>query len=379
MTGTTSKRRPKNRATDTQNASHKKPKKGHKAKEDMENETTTQNPISGLDSTILQLMQCKTCFEYPRGRVIYQCNTGHVICIRCYENSNAAPERPYCPLCTDTGISTSPIIPQVLGQILAEQVFSCRNAKFGCMKNLKWKHLSLHEETCQYRILKCMSIDQKKPCCWTGPMADLPEHVGKLKCANIIGNQPRESMLSEVFISHIGDFDNTEISVFNCHENIEWIPSIFLGRVMAPYMVYIAVERTKEGQWLFVIKTHSPESIARKLEYKLEILDPKTIKSFSLVGTPVSSKMTNAQARGMGHCMVLEDAQLRRGERNILNYSVTIRILPGDNEEDSEAIGYADIHELVTPLATATITAQQNLLVDLNQSSFTGNFLWPPA
>ncbi|CAH8277338.1 unnamed protein product [Arabidopsis lyrata] len=119
---------------------------------------TRSGMLLGLD-----VLDCPICFE-ALTIPIFQCDNGHLACSSCcHKLSNK------CPTCASpVGHNRCRAMESVL-----ESVFvTCRNAKFGCAKNVSYGKVSIHEKECTFSQCSCPALD----CNYTGSYNNIYSH-----------------------------------------------------------------------------------------------------------------------------------------------------------------------------------------------------------
>lgn len=109
-------------------------------------DTSNLEPPKGKE-VIASLFECPVCFELILPP-IYQCQNGHVLCIRCRGNIT------YCPLCRSPMPSN---IRNLQLEKLAEQFpMRCSFQEYGCKAMLIFgKERTDHESECVFRSFPC--------------------------------------------------------------------------------------------------------------------------------------------------------------------------------------------------------------------------------
>ncbi|CAD5333337.1 unnamed protein product [Arabidopsis thaliana] len=114
---------------------------------------TTKRFQCGISIFMSHVLYCPICFEALTIQ-IFQCNHGHLACSSCCLKLNKCPT------------SASPVGNnrcRAMESVLASVFVSCRNAKFGCTKNVSYGKVSTHEKECTFAQCSCpMNIESDK-------------------------------------------------------------------------------------------------------------------------------------------------------------------------------------------------------------------------
>lgn len=124
-----------------------------------------QNMSSQKNMEMLSHMQCPFCKRYMFPP-IYQCNTGHSICLPCRGLLQK------CPICKDNISVTRNYVLESLVLLLN---FPCSFASYGCKVIQRKQTLTQHEEICTYRPRTCPFCP--KGSAWKGIIDDLELHL----------------------------------------------------------------------------------------------------------------------------------------------------------------------------------------------------------
>ncbi len=168
------------------------------------------------------------------------------------------------------------------------------------------------------------------------------------------------------FKSFIGDFSQADLTVFNRTLVTHWKPVMMVNRAVVQYLLYMTIQRTKDGEWYLQVRTFSPDSMIDRIKVRLEVFKsnrkpitaaaaaeksgsepepdqevpppapapapvPHTAPVFGYSGGVVSSRLTNEEVLGTGRYLLLSDAQMKclKTEETIFEYKVDVTIERG--------------------------------------------------
>ncbi len=130
-------------------------------------------------SSILEVLECPVCLEYPRTCTIFTCSNGHIVCADCKPGVKNS-----CPTCRDTTLTPDPFAGKIADRALKDLSMSCRFNVHGCTKKDIMENLGAHEERCQYREVHCPA-KHRGACQWVGSLAKMISHVRDQGCIQV--------------------------------------------------------------------------------------------------------------------------------------------------------------------------------------------------
>ena len=119
--------------------------------------TTTQHHGVAPQNDLATLFECPVCFDYALPPIIYQCDSGHIICTTCKQKVQC------CPSCR------GPLggVRNLAMEKVADSVqFPCKYVGSGCREKMQHVKKRQHEEQCQYRPYSCPCPGTT--CTWQG-------------------------------------------------------------------------------------------------------------------------------------------------------------------------------------------------------------------
>lgn len=108
------------------------------------------------------LFECPVCFDYALPPIIYQCDSGHIICTPCKQKVQC------CPSCR------GPLggVRNLAMEKVADSVqFPCKYVSSGCREKMHHTTKRLHEEQCPFRPYSCPCPGTT--CTWQGGNLDM--------------------------------------------------------------------------------------------------------------------------------------------------------------------------------------------------------------
>eukprot|EP01044_Picomonas_judraskeda_P024536 COSAG03_NODE_6799_length_1004_cov_1.124862_1_plen_325_part_10 len=117
---------------------------------------------------LLKKLECPICME-TIPPPINQCTAGHTLCSECKDK---LPHPRRCPECR---VKLSVGRNLVLEQLVAELPIPCSFASGGCTETVKYGELREHRNACEFRPLKCPSVN----CDFRGSYSQIIKHLRK--------------------------------------------------------------------------------------------------------------------------------------------------------------------------------------------------------
>jgi hypothetical protein len=133
------------------------------------------------------------------------------------------------------------------------------------------------------------------------------------------------------FKSFIGDFIQSDLTVFNRNIVTHWKPVMLVSKTLVQYLLYIMIQRSGTGNWYLHLRSFSPDSMLDKIKAKLTIFKSGPVpdsSSFSFMGGVVSNKLTNTEMLKTGKYLFLDDHQMKtlRTMDTIFEYMVEVTV-----------------------------------------------------
>ena len=106
-----------------------------------EGDNDTSRHFLSLQS-IQDILECIICLEVPRNDPIYQCDNGHLLCVKCYKKVST------CPLCK---LELRKNRALAVEKILRKCPRACINQDNGCSILMRQLSLKEHEKICSFK------------------------------------------------------------------------------------------------------------------------------------------------------------------------------------------------------------------------------------
>jgi len=321
------------------------------------NKYVTMNPIAAkldlkrkladITNPTLQALHCPICNELPRQAPIFNCTRGHLICADC------KPKVDTCPLCRCPNITQrNQFAERLLATALDGLVLDCKNKDDGCTARDLAHKLVDHEKICVYRHVQCPAR-HRRACNWTGPLSKMLLHVIDTKCAQIV--KCRENGVP--FVSVIGDFNVSGMTVFGRKAMTHWKPVLLISREFIRLFVYLVIYRDEAGNWIIYARSFASDEGLEKIWVTITVnavdaknnpegkeedakekpegrqeadiaLDDKQKEEemFSFTGRILNQRVTEQEVIDSGNFLCLKDSQVKKMtvDRTLLQYTVRI-------------------------------------------------------
>ena len=131
------------------------------------------------EDSILDMLECPVCLDYPRQRPIYTCDNGHVTCSKCISKIKGS-----CPTCRNEEIKPNPFVGRMADKALQGVLVPCQFACHGCKSKQQIHVMEHHEEHCQYREVHCPA-KHRGSCHWLGSLPKMVTHVRENGCIQV--------------------------------------------------------------------------------------------------------------------------------------------------------------------------------------------------
>ena len=134
---------------------------------------------------------------------------------------------------------------------------------------------------------------------------------------------------NQKFKSHIGDFTQPGLSVFNMTKSVTWKPVCLVSRDKVQYLVYLTIQRTPAGIWYIIPKSFASPDDLRRLVIKLQLFKqnshPQSLE-YIYIGQVTPSHLSHEDALARKDYLRLTDAQvsLLRSTDKIFSYKAAI-------------------------------------------------------
>ena len=202
----------------------------------------------------------------------------------------------------------------------------CRWAINGCTKEEDEQFITNHEWKCAHRQIVCPAIfrNNKHRCEWEGSVINWPAHLKEKNCVQAV-----KANCNQKFKSHIGDFTQPGLSVFNMTKSVTWKPVCLVSRDKVQYLVYLTIQRTPAGIWYIIPKSFASPDDLRRLVIKLQLFKqnstPQSLE-YIYIGQVAPSHLSHEEALGRKDYLRLTDAQvsLLRSTDKIFSYKAAI-------------------------------------------------------
>lgn len=304
----------------------------------------------------LDILECVICLDTPRKRPIFSCTFAHITCLSCLTllSKNPCPKCTVdclacstnstellcickscpgsCPLCHTHTLKPDLLVGKLADSLLKNYTTTCKNASNGCQKTRLINDIWKHEDSCQYRDIKCIA-NITHSCPWQGSLAKLLAHVKGSSCIQIIRNDSNDIP----FQSFIGDVSPGKgTSVFDRTYDTWWKPILLVSRKFIKYLVFLTVLRSSQGLWFMYVYSYCPVYVRNKIivDILLHQSDNYPGKfSYTYRGSPLSTTLTQSEAHRTGKFLVLTDNQVKalQTQQNIFEYRATIKECPLQN------------------------------------------------
>jgi hypothetical protein len=149
---------------------------------DMVTVATTSENDKKMGS-VLQMLECPVCLDYPRAPPIYSCRNGHIVCGPCHSNISTSA-RSSCPTCRDHVLEKCAFVERLADRVTKDVLVPCKHGVHGCPKHDKLGGIWQHEERCQYREVHCPA-KHRGACPWVGSLSKMIMHVREQACIQV--------------------------------------------------------------------------------------------------------------------------------------------------------------------------------------------------
>lgn len=139
--------------------------------EDNGNEEDDENGL--VDYELMKELECTVCFEYMLPP-IYQCLTGHSLCLTCKTSVES------CPTCREEFKNTQNF---TLAQVINHLTYPCKNKR--CKFTTKAKDIRKHEATCIFGPVKC-PLEEYEDCYEEIIFSDIYDHIMNCHSENLL-------------------------------------------------------------------------------------------------------------------------------------------------------------------------------------------------
>ena len=281
------------------------------------------------------MLECPVCLELPRNGPIYGCRKGHHLCQACVSKVKG------CPVCREPDVGCRNLLAEKVVEVTLQDVpIKCRWSN--CDFKLLMGSLGDHEKFCPHREIPCAS-SYRNACDWRGPLSKLIAHVREKKCVQVLFDEkfrennfshPPDAAFQETFTfkNNLGDFPDNAPSVFTRNNVItHWKPIVLLSKHLIIYWLYLIVQRDQKGQWILMLHTMMPQSIAKKITAKISVTSPShPERAHVFEGHPISFELPREKALETGAYLLLADSQVKplKYENQVFSYSVDIKTDP---------------------------------------------------
>ena len=280
---------------------------------------------------IIKTLKCPVCFDYPRQFPIFTCNNGHIVCSVCQKriqkthicDMNKENCAGSCPTCRNHELGINPQIQDLGISLLTNVKDTCRFKIYGCQVKGMLLRLGFHELSCQFRIVPCLA-HHRTACNWEGSLKDMVIHVRTEGCFLTLKGESDENK----FKSHIGDFSDAGMSVFERMVDTHWKPILLAGKKHVRKWIYLSVHRSAGGFWFIMMRSLNPEIELQNITIQLEVYKKQQYEKqrFIYVGAVNSHKRSSQEIFNSGKLLLLTDTHIKllRTEESIFEYDITI-------------------------------------------------------
>jgi len=173
----------------------------------------------------------------------------------------------------------------------------------------------------------------------------------------LLGKKEKLSLLQIVknrvdnkpFVSVIGDFTDTSLTVFGREKKTEWKPVLFMSRQVIRLFAYLVVYREDANNWILSIRSYASEEGLRQVKARLIVRKPaltgraKIVKvctnllehgictsnslsspTYSMTTDILSNKLSESEVLATSSFLRLTDSQVKglTVDRTLFEYSV---------------------------------------------------------
>lgn len=138
------------------------------------------SPIAKKMKTIMEMLECPACLDYPRSKPIFSCSNGHIVCSECRKNIKTES----CPLCKDPNLKINKYAERFAEKVLVDVSVNCKFNCHGCPRKDRVDAIAMHEERCQYREVYCPA-KHRGACLWLGSLTKMIRHVRENACIQV--------------------------------------------------------------------------------------------------------------------------------------------------------------------------------------------------
>ena len=294
----------------------------------------TSPPV--VDEETRTLASCPICYDIPRTVNIYQCTNGHCLCASCLRKIQNATQRSRCPSCDiSIPLDKSKVCRNLIAEAIRDRhvqhdILQCQFP--GCTYQAHIIQLLIHEERCLKRYVTCPATHTNL-CTWTGPLADLINHMSSRQCVQFIRADPD----TKVYSQHLIDFDPSKPlcpapSVFNTCERITFKPLFLVSPEHIKLFPFILIQKLFDREWTVTSYAYGGKTMTANYRISLQLQHPDHDKqpgqhpTFSSNNKLAPYDMESYIVHREGYSMLLRDGHIRhlRSGTTLLQWTAKI-------------------------------------------------------